>query len=90
MSLGGGGPSSAVQSFLTDLENDGIDVLFVAAAGNGGSSSYSYPASYDSPLVMSVAAVNSNRVKASFSQYNDQVDIAGPGVNVNSPTTSNG
>uniref|UniRef100_A0A7S4SJ16 subtilisin n=1 Tax=Ditylum brightwellii TaxID=49249 RepID=A0A7S4SJ16_9STRA len=91
MSLGGGGPSSAVQSFLTGLENDGTNVLFVAAAGNGGSSSYSYPASYDSPLVMSVAAVNSNSVKASFSQYNDQVDIAAPGVGVKSTvTTSSG
>merc|ERR1711982_249516 len=45
---------------------------FVAAAGNGGSSSKLYPASY--PALMSVAAFDSNKNKASFSQYNDQVE----------------
>ena len=61
---------------MLNVEN----VLLIAAAGNSGGSSYSYPASYDS--VMSVAAVDSNENIASFSQYNDQVDIAGPGVSV--------
>ena len=68
MSLGGGGPSSSVMSYLAGLVNDEVDVLFVAAAGNGGSSAYSYPASYDSPIMMSVAAVDNNNVKAGFSQ----------------------
>jgi len=48
--------------------------LFVPA-GNGGDTSYLYPASY--PSVLSVAALDSNNNKASFSQYNDQVEIAG-------------
>ena len=38
---------------------------------------------------MSVAAVNSNNDRASFSQYNDQVEISGPGVNVESTTPGN-
>jgi len=89
MSLGGAGPSASVQTFLTQLENDGTDVLIVAAAGNGGDASYSFPASYDSPLVMSVAAVDINGERAPFSQYNDQVDIAAPGVGVKSTVTTN-
>merc|ERR1719463_471557 len=81
LSLGGGGYSSTTDEFYKDLyENE--DILFVAAAGNGGSSSKLYPASY--PALMSVAAIDSNENKASFSQYNDQVEISVPGVSVKS------
>jgi serine protease len=78
MSLGGD-PSQIIKDICDDFyENRGV--LLVAAAMNSGGSSYFYPASYDS--VMSVAAVDSNKQHAWFSQYNDQVDIAGPGVSV--------
>merc|ERR1719412_2851579 len=81
LSLGGGGYSSTTDEFYSNLyENE--DILFVAAAGNGGSSSKLYPASY--PALMSVAAIDSNQNKASFSQYNDQVEISAPGVSVKS------
>lgn len=60
--------------------------LLVAAAGNSGNSAKSYPASYKS--VMSVAAVDSNLNRAYFSQYNNQVEIAGPGVSVRSTRTT--
>jgi len=60
------------------VEND--DVLFVSSAGNSGSTEYAYPASYDS--VLSVAAVDESGDFASFSTYNDQVNIAAPGVAV--------
>merc|ERR1712176_549226 len=81
LSLGGGGYSSTTNDFYNNLyENE--DILFVAAAGNGGSSSNHYPASY--PALMSVAAIDSNENKASFSQYNDQVEISAPGVSVRS------
>jgi serine protease len=53
------------------------DVLLVSSAGNDGNSKYSYPAALDS--VMGVAAVTDDAERASFSQYNDQVDISGPG-----------
>lgn len=52
----------------------------MAAAGNDGTSAYSYPASYDS--VISVAAIDSNKAVADFSQYNSQVELAAPGVGV--------
>lgn len=57
-------------------------VLPIAAAGNDGNTAYSYPASY--PAVVSVAAIDANKNLASFSQQNDQVELAGPGVAVRS------
>ncbi|EOD27420.1 hypothetical protein EMIHUDRAFT_254306 [Emiliania huxleyi CCMP1516] len=50
------------------------------ARGGNVTMSYSYPASY--PSIMSVAATDSSDAKASFSQFNDEVDIAAPGVDV--------
>lgn len=85
MSLGGSGSSTTERNaFISALNNN---VLSIAAAGNGGNSSFSYPASYDE--VVSVAAVDSNGNKASFSQYNSQVEIAAPGVSVNSTLPGN-
>lgn len=85
MSLGGGSSSVTEQTAMTNFYNSGM--LLIAAAGNGGDTSLSYPASYDA--VVSVAAVDSNRNLASFSQRNAQVELAGPGVAVNS-TWNNG
>ncbi|USD30725.1 S8 family serine peptidase [Pseudoalteromonas sp. SCSIO 43201] len=85
MSLGGSGSSTAERNAFEQSYQRGM--LHIAAAGNGGNSSLSYPASYDA--VVSVAAVDSSESKASFSQYNSQVEIAGPGVGVNS-TWNNG
>lgn len=85
MSLGGSAFSSAEQSAFDSAYSQGV--LSIAAAGNSGNSSLSYPASYSS--VVSVAAVDSSGNKASFSQFNSQVEIAAPGVSVNS-TWNNG
>jgi len=86
MSLGGGGYSQTeADMYQGAYEQD--NVLFVAAAGNAGSSATSYPASY--PAVMSVGAVDSSNNRASFSQYNDFVEISGPGVQVQSTITTN-
>lgn len=83
MSLGGGGSSQTEANAMQNLYNQGV--LLVAAAGNDGSAysstdPMSYPASYNA--VMSVAAVDSSKNLASFSQKNSQVEIAGPGVSV--------
>jgi serine protease len=85
MSLGGGAPSTVEEAAFDNAAANGI--LAIAAAGNDGNSSLSYPASYDS--VMSVAAVDSNGNKASFSQFNAQVEIAAPGVGVLSTLPGN-
>jgi serine protease len=85
MSLGGGSSNQTESAAMTNFYNSGM--LLIAAAGNGGNTSLSYPASYDA--VVSVAAVDSSRNLASFSQRNAQVELAGPGVGVNS-TWNNG
>ncbi len=78
MSLGGGRSSRTELNGFNNLYNQGI--LSIAAAGNDGSTSKSYPASYDS--VVSVAALDSNNLVADFSQKNNAVELAAPGVAV--------
>jgi len=78
MSLGG---SRSVRSELTAFNSAyTAGVLSIAAAGNDGTTAKSYPASYDS--VMSVAAIDEDKIVADFSQYNTAVEIAAPGVAV--------
>ena len=55
-------------------------ILVIAAAGNAGTSAISYPAGYAS--VMSVAAIDASMNGASFSQFDSDVEIAAPGVDV--------
>jgi subtilisin family serine protease len=78
MSLGGSTASKTEQRIVDRLAKKGI--LVIAAAGNAGTSALSYPAGFDS--VVSVAAIDSNKVVASFSQFNSDVELAGPGVDV--------
>jgi len=86
LSLGGYYYSSISEEFYKKLyEEQGI--LFIAAAGNGGNSNKLYPASY--PSLMSVAAIDSNKNRASFSTFNDQVEISAPGVLIESSLPGN-
>ncbi len=78
MSLGGGDPSTTERIAFRDARAAGV--IAVAAAGNEGSSLMSYPASYLS--VISVAAVDENLQRASFSNFNNRVLLAAPGVSV--------
>jgi len=80
MSLGGGSPSTTESNAMQAAFDAGL--LLIAAAGNDGNTAMSYPASYDS--VVSVAAVDSTKTLAGFSQRNAQVELAGPGVDVRS------
>lgn len=79
MSLGGSIKSRFEDVAFADAYNN-KGVLSVAAAGNDGNSRNSYPASYSS--VISVAAIDQVKQRASFSQYNSQVELAAPGVGV--------
>jgi len=67
---------------LRDAVNYAWDsgAVLAAAAGNDGGGGKYYPASY--PKVISVAATDWNDDTASFSNFNDEVDISAPGVNV--------
>ncbi len=85
-SWGGTGDSRSLEWAIEDSE-----ALFVAAAGNGGmdgigdnnDTAPSYPASYDSPNILSVAAIDNRGSLASFSNYGAKtVDIAAPGVGI--------
>lgn len=80
MSLGGGRYTETSRALMQKVTAEGI--LVIAAAGNDGNATLKYPASYDD--VMSVAAVDFDLRRASFSQFNSGVDIAAPGVDINS------
>jgi subtilisin family serine protease len=82
MSLGGSRSSSTENTAFQTAYNDGV--LSIAAAGNDGNTRTSYPAGYAS--VVSVAAVDSAKTVADFSQKNADVEIAAPGVSVLSTT----
>ncbi len=71
-------PTQALQDTVDAAWNAGV-MMFVAA-GNSGTTSTYFPASYE--RVMAVAAVDSSKVRASFSTTGPQVDIAAPGVGV--------
>lgn len=82
MSLGGGGSSTTESNAFQAAYNAGV--LPIAAAGNAGNRTVSYPAGYAS--VISVAAVDATGARASFSQQNSDVEISAPGVAVLSTT----
>jgi serine protease len=83
-SWGGGGFSYTLRDEIARANT--YDILFVAAAGNDGSNSDvtpSYPAGYDVPNVIAVAATDSKDALASFSNYGAvTVDLAAPGVGI--------
>ena len=85
MSLGGGRKTRTEENAFNSLQSQGV--LSIAAAGNDGNTIVSYPAGYNS--VMMVGAVDENKAWATFSQYNSQVEIAGPGVQVLSTVPMN-
>lgn len=90
-SWGGGEYSAALESAIRASGN--ADILFVAAAGNDGTNNDAnpqYPANYNPPNVISVAAVDQNDRLASFSCYGaTTVDVAAPGVSIYSTTPGN-
>jgi len=83
-SYGGPGFSQTIYDAVEYANNQGC--IFVAAAGNDASDNDAlpqYPASYELPNVISVAATDSNDDLASFSNYGaTSVDLAAPGVEI--------
>ena len=88
-SWGGGGYSQAL--FDAIERSNAAGILFVAAAGNGGSDGVgdnndvtpSYPSNYTNANVIAVAAISSTGALASFSNYGKlTVDIGAPGVGI--------
>jgi hypothetical protein len=90
-SWGGGGSSTSLRSAIDAGGSAGI--LFVAAAGNESNdndASPSYPASYTSTSIISVAATTRSNQLADFSNYGaTSVDLAAPGQSIYSTTPNN-
>lgn len=90
-SWGGGGRSEALNEAIKRAADQGI--VFTAAAGNSSSNNdqvESYPANYDQPNVISVAALTAQNGLATFSSYGrNKVHIAAPGHNVLSTVPGN-
>jgi subtilisin family serine protease len=84
----GGGSYSAAEYQAIDRANV-AGILYVASAGNGGDDGVGdnndvmpmYPASYDLPNIISVAATDQDDRKVSFSNFGPtSVDVAAPGT----------
>ena len=83
-SWGGGPYEQALYDTIKASTDAGI--LFISAAGNDANDNdakVSYPASYDLPGILAVAATDQNDNLASFSNYGKtKVDLAAPGTNI--------
>jgi len=90
-SWGGGGFSQALLDQINKANTN--DMLFVAAAGNNNSNNDTtafFPANYDAPNVVSVAATDNRDNKSSFSNFGaTTVDLGAPGTQILS-TVRNG
>lgn len=78
MSLGVESQTSALTSAVKYASAHGV--VLVAAAGNEGLSSVSYPAAY--PQVIAVGASDKLDHKASFSNYGSQLEVMAPGMQI--------
>ncbi len=90
-SWGGGGFSQSLSDAITRANS--ADILFIAAAGNGGSDGLgdnndavaSYPSNYTQSNVIAVASITSTGAISSFSNYGaTSVDLGAPGSGINS------
>ncbi len=75
MSLGGGGASNMMEEAIKYAHSKGVTII--AAAGNEGRNTSSYPARY--PDVISVSAIDAGGDKAAYSNFGAGVDISAPG-----------
>jgi len=88
-SWGGGGFSQGLQDAIERA--NAANILFVAAAGNGGSDGVgdnndavaNYPSNYPNANVIAVASITSTGAKSSFSNYGaTKVDLGAPGSGI--------
>lgn len=76
LSLGGSSPASYLEEAVAYAYNNGVTV--VAAAGNDGLSTISYPAAYDN-YVIAVGATRYDETLAYYSNYGPSLDVVAPG-----------
>ncbi len=96
-SWGGGGFSQALQAAIERA--NAASILFIAAAGNGGSDGVGdnndatpqYPASYSNANIIAVASITSTGAKSGFSNYGaTSVDLGAPGSGIYSTLPGKG
>jgi len=78
------------QALKDEMENS--DILFIAAAGNSGSNAAInpvYPACFDLPNLVSVAAADNSGKLALFSNYGSNITVAAPGIGILSTQPDN-
>ncbi len=78
MSLGGSFPSSTLKKAVNYAWTKGA--LLVAAAGNSGSMTVSYPAAYDK--VIAVSALDKGDTLASYSNFGNKIELSAPGSGI--------
>lgn len=78
MSLGGGGYDQGTSDAI-DTANEAGTVV-VAASGNDGASSVSYPAGYDGAIA--VGSVTSTETRSNFSNYGEGLEVMAPGSDI--------
>ena len=95
-SWGGGGYSKSL--FDAIGRADAANILFVAAAGNGGRDGVGdnndslphYPSSYTNANIISVASITGTGARSAFSNYGaTSVDLGAPGSGINSTLPDN-
>lgn len=87
-SWGGGAPNVGIKAAFAESR-----AMHLVAAGNDGKNNDlrpSYPANYDLPNIISVAATDHQDKLARFSNYGQEVDLAAPGVNTFSTVPGDG
>jgi subtilisin family serine protease len=91
-SWGGGGYSETLKQAIE--RSNAAGAIFVAAAGNesnNNDANPTYPATYDVPNILTVAAVDNRGQIASFSNYGrNKVHVGAPGVNIYSSVKGGG
>ncbi|MFD0050286.1 S8 family serine peptidase [Actinomycetes bacterium NPDC127524] len=85
LSLGGGFPSPVLEEAIKKVIAKGVVV--VAASGNDGMETRSYPASYEG--VICVGSVDSKKKLSYFSNYGASTDIVAPGEDIYAPIYDN-
>jgi thermitase len=85
MSLGNYADSSFLHDAITYAYKH--DVVLIAASGNDNTQQPGYPAAY--PEVFAVAATDSHKKKAPFSNYGNYIDVTAPGVGIASTYPDN-
>jgi len=78
LSLGGEGESASEEAAINYAVNSGVVVI--CSAGNSGSNTPEYPASYHQSI--SVSAVRYDRTRPAYSNYGVEIDICAPGGDI--------